>query len=226
MERKLFGFTMADVMRLAYQLAVRNGIKNKFCKRNEKAGRKWLKNFLRRHTQISVRTSEGVSLSRARGFTPESVAQFFETYEPAVDTIQHKPARLYNCDETGITIVQHKHTKILGLTGKRQISSLQSAERGFLVTVVICMSPTGHFIPPLLVFKKNETRSDEWPTAWINPRVPSLGVDTERDIFPVVSSFHQTYKANKRRSYYLSTGRALFTHQEPGGHYFGSRESC
>jgi len=28
MERKFFGFTMAEVMRLAYQLAVRNGIKN------------------------------------------------------------------------------------------------------------------------------------------------------------------------------------------------------
>ena len=34
MERKVFGLTMADVMRLAYQLAVRNGIKNQFCKRN------------------------------------------------------------------------------------------------------------------------------------------------------------------------------------------------
>ena len=77
MERKFFGLTMADVMRLAYQLAVRNGIKNQFYKRNEKVGRKWLKNFLRRHPQISDRNPEGLSLSRARGFTPESVAQFF-----------------------------------------------------------------------------------------------------------------------------------------------------
>jgi len=77
MERKLFGLTMADVMRFAFHLAVRNGIKNQFCKRNEKAGRMWLKIFLRRHSQISVRTPEGLSLSRARGFTPESVAQFF-----------------------------------------------------------------------------------------------------------------------------------------------------
>jgi hypothetical protein len=46
MERKIFGWTVADVMHLAYQLAVRNGIKNQFCKRNEKAGRKWLKNSL------------------------------------------------------------------------------------------------------------------------------------------------------------------------------------
>jgi hypothetical protein len=31
MERKLFGLTVTDVMRLAYQLAVRNEIKNQFC---------------------------------------------------------------------------------------------------------------------------------------------------------------------------------------------------
>jgi len=77
MGRKLFGLTTADVMRLVYQLAVRNRIKNQFCKRNEKTGRKWLKNFLCHHPQISVRNPEGLSLSRARGFTLESVAQFF-----------------------------------------------------------------------------------------------------------------------------------------------------
>jgi len=104
---------MADVMRLPYQLAVGNGIKNQFCTRNEKAGRKWLKNFLHHQPQISVRTPEGISLSRVRGFTPESAAQFYEIYEPAMDPIQHNPARLYNCNKTGITIVQHKHTKIL-----------------------------------------------------------------------------------------------------------------
>ena len=153
---------MADVMRLAYQLAVRNEIKKWFCKRNEKAGRKWLKNFLSRHPQISVRIPEGFSLSRARGFTPESVAQFFLIYKPAMDTIQHNPARLYNCDETGITILQHKRTKILVLKGKRQITSLQSAERGFLVTVVTCMSPIGPFIPLLLVFKEKILKKNWW----------------------------------------------------------------
>jgi len=69
--------------------------------------------------------------------------------------------------------------KILGLKGKQ--ITFQSAEWGSLVTVVTCMSPTGHFIPPLFAFprKKYETRTDEWHTAWINPRVPFLGVDTE-----------------------------------------------
>ena len=69
-------------------------------------------------------------------------------------TIQHNPARLYNLDETGITIVQHKHRKILGLKGNRQISSVQFAERGSLVTQVNSVSPTGQFLPTVLVYPR------------------------------------------------------------------------
>jgi hypothetical protein len=75
-----------------------------------------------------------------------------------MDSIQHNLERLYNYEENGITIVKRKHTKILGLKGKRQISSLQSAERGSLVTVIACMSPTGHVIPLLRVFPRKNIK--------------------------------------------------------------------
>ena len=116
-----------------------------------------------------------------------------------MDTIQHNPARLYNCDETGTTIVQHKHTKILGLKGKHQISSLQSAEWGSLVTVTTCMSPTGHFVPPLFVFPRKNMKQElinGTPPGSIHACHP-LGVDTDRDFFPVVSSFLKHTKPTK-----------------------------
>jgi hypothetical protein len=56
-----------------------------------------------------------------------------------MNTIQQNTARLYTCNEPDITSAQHKHTNILGLKGKRQITSLQSTERTSLVTVVACM---------------------------------------------------------------------------------------
>jgi len=145
-----------------------------------------------------------------------------------MDTIQHNPPRLYNCDETGITIVQHKHTKMWGLKGRLQISSVQSAERGSLVTVVICVSPTGQFTPQFLVFPRKNMKQELMngtPPSSIHACHPSVWLQSEI-FFPVVPSFHQTYQADKRRSCYLSNGRALFTPQEPGCHYFSSRESC
>ena len=75
-------------------------------------------------------------------------------------SIQHNPARLHNCDATGITTVRHKHAKTLELKGKRQISSVQSARRRPLATVVNCMSPTGYFIPPLLAFPRKYMKQE------------------------------------------------------------------
>jgi hypothetical protein len=50
--------------------------------------------------------------------------------------------------------------KILGLKGKRQISFVQPADQGSPVAVVTCMSPTGHFIPPLLVFPRKYMKKE------------------------------------------------------------------
>ena len=111
-----------------------------------------------------------------------------------MDTIKHNPARLYNCDKTGITIIQHKHTKILRLKGKRKISSLQSAERGSLMTVVNCTSPIGHFIPPLFVFPRKNMKQELMngtPPGSIHACHPSWWIQSG-------GSFHQTYKADKR----------------------------
>jgi len=143
-------------------------------------------------------------------------------------TIQHNPARLYNCDETVITIVQHKHTKILGSNGKRQITSVQSAERGPLVTVVKCVSPSGHFIPPLLVFPRKYMKPELMngtPPGSVHACHLSGWIQSE--IFTQwFLHFIKHTKPTKKRSCYLGTGSALFTHKELGGHFFSSRESC
>jgi hypothetical protein len=95
--------------------------------------------------------------------------------------------------------VQHKHTKILGLKGKRQISSLQSAEWGSCDSRHLYESNwTLHSSITCISKQKYETRPDEWHTAWINPRLPSLGVDKERDFFQWFPHFiKHTSRQNK-----------------------------
>ena len=145
MERKFLGLDngRSHVSRLSTCCKKRNSkaIVHAKWKEWKEVDEKFLTSSSRNFSYNSWRSS----LSRARGFTPESVAQY-------VNTIQHNPARLYIFDETDITIVQNKHMKILGLKGMHQISSVQSAERGSLVTYVNSVSPTGHFLPPLLVY--------------------------------------------------------------------------
>jgi hypothetical protein len=101
-----------------------------------------------------------VSAARLNGFTKENVDQFFSILEPEMVNIKFSPNRIFNVDETGITIAQQKSSKVLGLKGKRQVASLSSAERGALVTVVTCMSASGQFVPPLLIFPRKNVKSE------------------------------------------------------------------
>jgi len=128
----------------------------------------------------------------------------------------------------GIAILQQKHTKILGSKDKRQISSVQSAKRGPLVTIVNCMSPTGHFIPPLLVFPRKNMKPElmnDTPPGSIHACHPSGWIQSEILTQWFLLFIKHTKSRQKIKSCYLGTGRAQFTHKEPGGHFFSSREA-
>lgn len=112
---------------------------------------------MRRNTELSFRRPESTSAARVRGFNPESVKCFFDLY----DSVRAKFSahRIYNVDETGLTIVQSKNPLIIGLKGKKQIGVLSSAERGSLITIVCSMNATGSFIPPLIVFPSKKIQN-------------------------------------------------------------------
>ena len=160
MEAKYFGLSVTDIRRLAYQLATKNNITNPFNKDDKTAGRKWFKKFLKRNPQLSLRTPQGTSVNRVRSFNEESVEKFFQLLESEYEKHNYPPHRIFNCDETGLTIVQSKLPKIIARKGKKQIGSLTSAERGSLVTVVTCMSPGGTFIPPLIIFPRTNMKNE------------------------------------------------------------------
>lgn len=160
MEKRYFGLSAGDVRRLAYQLATANNIACPFNKDDKSAGRKWFKQFLVRNPHLSLRTPQGTSLNRVRGFNRENVEKFFEILENEYDKHSYPAHRVFNCDETGLTVVQSKHVKVVSKKGKKQIGALTSAERGSLVTVVTCMSAGGTFIPPLMIFPRTNMKNE------------------------------------------------------------------
>ena len=60
------------------------------------------------------------------------------------------PHRLFNYEETGRNVVQHKVCKVISLEGKRRIS-LSSTERCSLVTIVTCINATVTHVSLLMV---------------------------------------------------------------------------
>lgn len=159
MEASFFGLTRSDLRRMAVQLAEKNNVKHPF--KNEMAGKKWVSLFLKRHKKkLAERKPTGTSYARALGFSKENTDKFFDLLEQLHEKNQYTPDRIFNVDESGISIVQSKVAKVIGLRGKRQVASLTSAERGSLITIVACMNAVGTFVPPLVIFpRKNMSES-------------------------------------------------------------------
>lgn len=154
MESRLFGLTSRDVRSLAFQLAERNKLEHTFNKETGLAGKDWFRGFMHRHPNLAIRSPEPTSAARARSFNRENVDQFFKLLENLMDTHHFMVHRVFNVDETGITTVQNKPSKIIAKKGKKQVGSLTSAERGTLTTAVICMSASGIYVPPMLIFPR------------------------------------------------------------------------
>jgi hypothetical protein len=181
MERALFGLTTVDVRKLAFQLAEKLHIKHRFDTSSKMAGLDWLRGFLSRNSELSIRNPQGTSLSRAVGFNRPKVNQFFELYKNLLSKGNFDGTKIWNMDETGITTVQ-KPTKIVATKGKRQVSKLTSGERGQLVTAICCMSASGQFTPPMLIFPRtrmSDLLMKDAPVGSIGVASPSGWTDSE-----------------------------------------------
>jgi len=177
---------MSDVRKLAYELATKNKINHCFDIELQTAGKDWLYGFLSRHKELSLRNPEKTSISRAMGFNKQVVGHFFDLLEGLYNKYNFAPNDIYNVDETGITTVPNKPSKVLALKGKKQVGSLTSAERGVLITAEICMSASGNFMPTMFVFprkRENPILMDDAPPGSFAQYHPSGWMQSEIFIF-------------------------------------------
>ena len=107
--------------------------------------------FLKHHPEISVQAPQATSLARASGFNKSQVNQFFDLVKPVVQENGITPHRIFNMDESGLAVVQNV-SKILAKKGKCQVSSITSQERRHTITIICCMSASGNFVPPAIIF--------------------------------------------------------------------------
>lgn len=158
MEHSFFDLTRGDLRRMALDLAIRNELSHPFSDKG--AGKKWLKLFLQRHKHgLSARKPTGTSIQRKQGFTKENVYAFHAKYASVMEEHNFTPDRIWNVDESGLSIVQSKEPEVIRLRGQRQIASITSAERASLITVIVSMSAGGSYIPPLVIFPRNNLSS-------------------------------------------------------------------
>ena len=146
LDAMMFGITAKDLTSLAYEVAVAHGI-TKFSDAKKSAGKKWYYSFMRRHTELSLRSPEPTSLARAAGFNR------YDLLDKLIDEHHFTPDKIYNVDETENSTVQAP-SKVLSTKGKRLVGATTSAERGLTIIGVYCHSSTGNYLAPMLVFRR------------------------------------------------------------------------
>lgn len=154
LEKVGFAPDRKDVKNMAYQLAKTLKVKNPFSPKLESAGNVWFNGFLTRNPELTLRKSEGLSLSRAYGVNRKDIKDFFDLLANIYKEydFQNRPDQIFNMDETGIQI-NNKPGKVIATKGAKDVYTLTSSEKGENVTVVSCCNAQGNFLPPTLIYK-------------------------------------------------------------------------
>lgn len=152
--RMNYGFTSKETRNFAYLFAKENEKKiPENWTKNKIASYEWLRGFMDRNKELSLRTPEPTSLSRGTAFNRHTVGEFYNLLGEVLRREQFEPDSIFNCDETGVQTV-HKPSKIISRKGQKQVAKATSGERGQTVTVLCTISAIGNSVPPLLVFPR------------------------------------------------------------------------
>ena len=135
------------------------------------------------------------------------MGKFFDLLEELQKKYQFTADRIFNCDETGLTTVPSKPSKVIAAKGKKQVGALSSAERGQLLTVDICMSASGNYIPPFFVFPRCRMKPGQLDNA--PPR--SQGVAQKRKL---IQDKESSASAKKARKLGMGNSKSLHARQK------------
>ena len=135
-------------------------IPNSFNKSKSAAGRYWLKEFLARHPEISIRKAPSMNT----GWTlklKHIVQDHFNKLKPAMKSngFFNKPRCIYNIDVKGCRLTLHHQQSVLAQRGAKRVHLL-APEHAENVTVVACENAAGVAVPPTIIYKGKRNKPE------------------------------------------------------------------
>ena len=106
-----FPLTQGRVRQLAFQYAHTNNLKG-FSEHMQLAGKKWVRGFLSRQANLTVKTAKNLSIARAMGANPTIISNWFAKLKLTLKSCGiNSPSQVWSGDETGVQSVHlAKHT--------------------------------------------------------------------------------------------------------------------
>ncbi|KAJ8884790.1 hypothetical protein PR048_010986 [Dryococelus australis] len=146
--------TRNSVRSIAFHLAERLNLDHIFDRENQMAGYDWLKSFLSRNPDLTVRKAEGVSVTH-------SSKEYFDLLKELLSEnhLIRKPGHIFSMDETGLPL-NNKPGEVIAEKGSRSVSLITSGEKGETISVLACANGEGSFIPPYYIFKGENSKNE------------------------------------------------------------------
>nr|CAI5866984.1 unnamed protein product [Callosobruchus analis] len=153
----------------------------------------WYKAFLRRHSEIALRTSEGVTAASGN-VSGENIR------EEGYMEILNDPSRVFNADESGFQLCP-KTKKVLAPRGAKNIYEVDVGQAKASITVLFTFAAAGNITPTMIVYPYKRLPSDI-----VNSIPdPSWGV-AHSDLGWMKSEIFYEYMANVLRSHLKKAG--------------------
>jgi hypothetical protein len=121
-------------------------------------GAGWLRWFRKRHSKISLCTSQGLDLERAKGLCLDHVSIFYENLE-AMLANDYEASHIWNCDEFGAQARRNGGRWVLAKTGVKSMHSIISKKQDWL-SVLVCVNAAGYHIPSFYIFRDKNFQQD------------------------------------------------------------------
>lgn len=112
-----FGLCCQEVMHLAFQIAEQRGIEHPF--KNSRVGRKQFESFRSRHPNLMLHTPEALSYARARSVNARTIEDFLAKLAAiyAHQNLYNGPMQVFNIDERGVNVIQHRGRVVTEVKG-------------------------------------------------------------------------------------------------------------
>ncbi|XP_033749226.1 tigger transposable element-derived protein 1-like [Pecten maximus] len=157
------------IKKLTIDIVKTSGKQNTRLNKEKGPSNKWMRSFMSRHKNLSLRTPH--PLERARSELKSSqIEEYFELLEKTLVKldIKDKPSQIFNVDETGFAGKEFSKQKIVVPKGTKHPYQPCAGISGH-VTLNLGVSASGKAIAPLIIFSKNLPResfrdslSEEW----------------------------------------------------------------
>ena len=111
----------------------------------------WWKLFRKRHPSLTQRKADMLCKPRMGATSRKVLDRYFDFLEEVLvhNGLVEKPAQIFNCDETGISL-QHSTGQVVVPTSQKRPFSISSATKK-QITVIACTSAAGYALPPFVV---------------------------------------------------------------------------